>query len=71
MILNIFKLLVELICMVDIHKKIYGHIDANVDERPLQMEGGDWETFDGQKLEKIQRYFFDEVENIYLQIFHQ
>ena len=53
--------------MVDIHKKIYGHIEANIDDKPMQFADNEWESFDGKTLEEIQGYFFDEVENIYLQ----
>ena len=53
----------------DLHKKIYGHIESILDMYlpKLEFEGGDWDTPAGKKLDEIQQYFFEEVEDAYLQ----
>ena len=53
----------------DIHKKIYGHTEAVLDQYLPKHEfsDGDWDSTSGKILDDIQRYFFEEVEHAYLQ----
>ena len=53
----------------DIHKKIYGHTESIIDVYlpKHKFSDGNWDSESGRILEDIQRYFFGEVEHVYLQ----
>jgi len=53
----------------DMEGKIYGHVESTLDQftPKREFEDGDWDTPTGEVLDEIQHYFFDAVEDIYLQ----